>query len=166
MMKMRTLAAAGMMVISLMTGASNVMACIECDYFGGMYAPEYTYSDYDFYYNDSDYGVDPAYYNSYDYSSYVLPYSDSMYYTSADLACLSNVDLLIARNEIYARHGRLFNDQSIQRYFDAQSWYYGYVSANSFSESVFNDCEQANVDLIVAEERARGSQVTTLAGIY
>ena len=151
---MRSFVAAGMMAISLMAGATNVMACIECDSVG-------------FYYNDSDYGVDPATYNSgYSFDGYILPYSSSVYYTSADLAGLSNVDLLIARNEIYARHGRYFNDWSIQNYFNHQSWYRGSVLPENFSESVFNDCEQANVDLIVAEERARGSQVTNLDGYF
>lgn len=162
---MKNLVAAGMMVISLITGASNVMACDAfCPYCGN---PSQGYTeDYSYDYYSGDYGHDPAYDYSYSTGSYILPYSDTAYYVACDLEGLSNVDLLIARNEIYARHGRLFNDQSIQRYFNAQSWYYGYISANSFDESVFNDCEKANIDLIVAEERARGSQVTTLEGIF
>lgn len=164
MMKMKNLVAAGMMAVSLVSGASSVMACVEvCPYCGSMMQGSgYAVSDY-----SCDYAYDCSYDYSYTSSSYILPYSDSIYYTSADLAGLSNVELLIARNEIYARCGRLFNDQSIQRYFNNQSWYSGYISPSDFNEkSIFNDCEQANVDLIVAEERARGSQITTLAGIY
>ena len=167
MMKMRNLVAAGMMAVSLVSGASSVMACVEvCPYCGSMVQGSgYAVSDC------CDYNYDCSYDDSYTYSyssdGYILPYSDSIYYTSAALAGLSNVELLIARNEIYARCGRLFNDQSIQRYFNDQSWYCGYISPSDFNEkSIFNDCEQANVDLIVAEERARGSQITTLAGIY
>jgi hypothetical protein len=154
MKKMRNLVAAGMAAVSLAAGASNVMACAHyCQVCGS-----YLYAN-DYYTNDCynyDYSYDYGNTYSYNTGSYILPYSDSAYYTSADLAGLSNVELLIARNEIYARRGRLFNDQSIQRYFNAQGWYYGYISPSSFSENVFNSCEQANVDLILAEERARG----------
>ena len=59
MKKMRNLVAAGMMAISLMAGTTNVMACIG--------------EGFGFYYNDSDYGVDPATYNSgYTFDGYIL----------------------------------------------------------------------------------------------
>ena len=44
---------------------------------------------------------------------------------------------MIARNEIYARHGRKFNDSELQAYFNSKSWYKGTVNPEDFSTSVF-----------------------------
>lgn len=40
----------------------------------------------------------------------------------SDLEDLSKSELRLARNEIYARHGRRFQDQELQDYFDSQEW--------------------------------------------
>lgn len=85
--------------------------------------------------------------------AYILPDSDSRYYSREDLVGLSKEELRIARNEIYARHGRRFNDKNLQAYFDAQDWYSGDVAPGDFSDSVFNEYEAYNKDLIVAYEK-------------
>ena len=36
---------------------------------------------------------------------------------------MSDNQLWIAKNEIYARHGRKFKNASIQKYFESKSWY-------------------------------------------
>ncbi len=79
---------------------------------------------------------------------YILPYSDSMYYSAEDLEALSASDLRLARNEIYARHGRKFQDQQLQAYFDSCSWYDGFIEPEQFQEQTLNDYEMANRDLI------------------
>jgi serine/threonine protein kinase len=89
------------------------------------------------------------------YDGYVLPYSSSSYYSASDLYGLSDSELRIARNEIYARHGRLFSDKSLQAYFDSQSWYNGYISPSAFNENTLNTYEKKNIELIVAEETRR-----------
>lgn len=71
-----------------------------------------------------------------------------MYYTREDLAGLNKDMLRLARNEIYARHGRLFQAEDLENYFNAQPWYYGRISASDFDESVLNEYERANLDLI------------------
>lgn len=85
---------------------------------------------------------------------YILPYSDSYYYTEADLQGLSWKECTLARNEIYARHGRLFKTEEINDYFNAQSWYHGYISPDAFDASVLNEYELANVKLIADYEAA------------
>ena len=40
-----------------------------------------------------------------------------------DLMGLSASELKIARNEIYARHGKIFKDKILQEHFDKCSWY-------------------------------------------
>ena len=79
---------------------------------------------------------------------YLLPMSASRYLTAEDLAGMSQKEVCLARNEIYARRGRIFQNQDIAAWFNAQSWYSGTVSAADFDESVFGLYESANIQLI------------------
>lgn len=79
---------------------------------------------------------------------YIIPDSDSRYLTAADLEGMSAQVVCYAKNEIYARHGRQFVSQELTEYFEEQPWYYGTVSPSSFSPSVFNQYETANVQLL------------------
>lgn len=86
---------------------------------------------------------------------YVFPYSDTHYLTEYDVGAKTKGELRIARNEIYARHGRKFNDKNLQNYFDSKSWYIGYIEPDSFVESdVLNEVEKENIRLIKAAEEA------------
>ena len=58
---------------------------------------------------------------TYDDAAYVLPDSNSRYLSYADLEGLSAEQLRIARNEIYARHGRMFNSKELRDYFNSKS---------------------------------------------
>ena len=89
--------------------------------------------------------------------TFMLPDSSSVYYGASDLAGLSNWDLYVARNEIYARHGRRFNRQDLQDYFNGQAWYSGTISPDDFDDSVLNDCEASNIVTIKSVEEERGS---------
>ena len=61
---------------------------------------------------------------SYSYSGdYVLANSSTAYVTDAQLSNLSTSELNIAKNEIYARHGRKFKSDALQKYFESKSWY-------------------------------------------
>ena len=90
--------------------------------------------------------------NSGSSSDYVLPGSSSQYLSASDVKNLSSYQLMIARNEIYARHGRKFNDSELQAYFNSKSWYKGTVNPENFSTSVFNDYEIKNIQLIQSYE--------------
>lgn len=87
-------------------------------------------------------------------AGYIFPNSDSEYLTESDLTLLSKSKLRIARNEIYARHGYIFNSADLNRYFSKMSWYIPLYDAAHFDDSVFNPYEKANIDLItLVEER-------------
>jgi hypothetical protein len=76
---------------------------------------------------------------------FILPFSSSRRVNSYDLQNLSAWQLDIARNEIYARHGRPFKRADLRRYFRGQSWYsedYG------FSEARLSGLEKANAEFI------------------
>ena len=89
-------------------------------------------------------------------SEYLLPDSDSRYLTEDDLAGFTAEQCRLARNEIYARHGRRFSDPALQRYFDSLSWYDGTIEPDAFNDNVFNSYERANCSLIIDYEREHG----------
>lgn len=61
---------------------------------------------------------------------------------------LSKEELRLARNEIYARHGRIFDSEDLNSYFRQQPWYLGYISAEEFDESHLNEFEKENLNTI------------------
>lgn len=87
---------------------------------------------------------------------YILPESSTKYLTKADLEGLTADKCRLARNEIYARHGRIFKDEAIQKYFESKSWYVGSIEPDDFQESMLNEYELANRDLIVEYEKENG----------
>ena len=50
----------------------------------------------------------------------------------------------------------MFNDQDIQDYFNRQDWYVAQTSSADFDESVLNDVELYNVELIHSYELKQG----------
>lgn len=86
-----------------------------------------------------------------------LSYTTVTKYTLQDLSILDSYGLKITRNEIFARHGRMFNDQELQEYFKRQQWYVPQIAANDFDTSCLNEVEKYNVNLIsVYEEQIGG----------
>ena len=87
---------------------------------------------------------------------YIIPDSDTRYVTIADLNTLTQEQLRLARNEIYARRGRKFIDKELQKYFNSKSWYTGSVEPDDFKEEMLNDAEKANAYFIADYERLKG----------
>lgn len=78
--------------------------------------------------------------------SSVFADSSTRLLTSADLQGKTAYQLRLARNEIYARHGRKFNDASLQNHFNACSWYKVNPSYNYANENAnLNEIEKANI---------------------
>jgi len=89
-------------------------------------------------------------------SAYILPGSNSRYIEESELYGFGADECRLARNEIYAWHGRKFNSADLQDYFNAQSWYVPTIEADEFSDSMFNEYEKANINLILEYEKAQG----------
>ena len=85
---------------------------------------------------------------------YILPESNKKYYKKKDLKGLTKKEVKLARNEIYARHGRIFTTDEIREYFESKDWYTGTV--DEVSDSKLNKYEIANRDLIVKYEKEKG----------
>lgn len=94
-----------------------------------------------------------------DYSyndEYVFSDSSTRLISESELAGLSKFELDVARNEIFARHGRLFNRSDLQNYFNSCSWYEGYIGAEDFSIEYLNNVEKANAEMILKYEKELG----------
>lgn len=89
-------------------------------------------------------------------TGYVFPNSSSELLSRSDLEGMTAEECKIARNEIYARHGRKFRDEELQAYFNACDWYEGTIEPDDFKETDLNEIEIANKDLIVAYEEEKG----------
>lgn len=87
---------------------------------------------------------------------FIFPNSDSSYLSNAQVSALSDDNLQLAINEIYARRGRIFKDASLNAYFNSQSWYEGKYTPEEFEKNVkFNTYEQKNLQLLINERRSR-----------
>lgn len=89
-------------------------------------------------------------------SGYIIPDSDKRYLTEDDLTGLTKEECRLARNEIYARHGRKFDDEQLRNYFSKFEWYHPSIEPDDFLESMLNEYEISNRDLIVQFEKEQG----------
>lgn len=87
---------------------------------------------------------------------YILPDSNIRYISKSELSGLTAEECRLARNELYARHGRKFDDEGLQNYFNSFDWYTPTIEGKDFEESMLNEYEVANRDLIVEYEKELG----------
>lgn len=78
-------------------------------------------------------------------SGYFLDGSDSRYLTDEEIKSLTDNELQLGINEIYARHGRKFSSEKYRSYFSEKTWYNGTIEPDRFDERVFNQYEQENI---------------------
>lgn len=102
------------------------------------------YEDSEDYYEDSE----DYYEEESDYDEYIIPDSSSRKLTKSDIEYLSSKELRLARNEIYARHGYIFNSQDLNDYFMEKDWYEPLVDSSGFDESDLNKYEKYNTRFI------------------
>lgn len=102
--------------------------------------------------------------SSYDTSvssqDYVLPGSASKCYSRSELEKMSLWELYLARNEIFARHGRGFKNQDLTDCFATKRWYtqtYTPEEFDAISSSQLNDYELKNVQTMYEIEQSRNS---------
>lgn len=86
-------------------------------------------------------------------NGYILEYSNSTELTRADIDYLSQYEVKLAVYEIFARHGKIFSDQALNEYFQAFNWY---QPSSDFDDSVLNEYEKHNLDLLVSYQRSMG----------
>ena len=91
-----------------------------------------------------------------DADQYIIPVSMTQTISADSLINMSDNDLWLARNEIYARHGRKFLDEGLQEYFNGKSWYNGTIEPDDFKEDMLSEIERTNEDTIVNYETKMG----------
>lgn len=76
---------------------------------------------------------------------------------SSEVKNLSCVSLWVMRNEIYARHGRPFQNSSVRQYFQGQSWYHvDDEYALPLDDSArLSQVERANVQMLIGVEKSK-----------
>jgi serine/threonine protein kinase len=79
-----------------------------------------------------------------------FPEASERYLDDSDLSGLSQYDLKIMRNEIFARHGYIFKTDEMRSHFESQSWYTGRYSN---VDGMLSGIEKSNINLIKRFER-------------
>lgn len=84
---------------------------------------------------------------------YIFPDSSNRLLTVQELSGMSDYELRLARNEIFARHGYIFSTPEMATYFESKSWYHGSVSPNNFNiDRDLSQVERDNINLIKSME--------------
>ncbi|MDO4344770.1 MAG: YARHG domain-containing protein, partial [Eubacteriales bacterium] len=87
--------------------------------------------------------------------SYIMSDINSRYVSESELNGWSSENLAILRNEIFARHGRIFTTQKWSNYFAQKTWYVPTYDPSYFDSnmsSFLNEYERANLDVILKVE--------------
>ncbi|MFR0077095.1 MAG: YARHG domain-containing protein [Blautia sp.] len=92
-------------------------------------------------------------------NSYIFPDSASRELTEADFADKTEWELKVARNEIYARHGRIFDTPGLDSHFRSKSWYIPSIPGDQFNDNaILNQIELKNATKILDYELAHGME--------
>ena len=100
-----------------------------------------------------------AFSGSYMDKDFMIPDSDQRSVTEADLSGMSLAELRIARNEIFARHGRQFSDSMLNQWFYSKVWYlnigvkYSPTTFDSTNPNPLSRLELDNANFILNYEK-------------
>ncbi|MDO5396409.1 MAG: YARHG domain-containing protein, partial [bacterium] len=84
---------------------------------------------------------------------YIIKESGTRLLTESDISGFSKDQLALARNEIFARHGRPFSTHKYREYFEQKSWYSINPNYNlDDDKSNLNEIESANVEFLLKHE--------------
>lgn len=86
-------------------------------------------------------------------SEYIFPKSNQVLLTNADIKGCDQERLKLGRNEIFARHGYLFQTAEIAAYFESKSWYHGTTPGERFDSNKLSGIELQNIDFLSAAQK-------------
>ena len=78
----------------------------------------------------------------------LIPEIDKRYYTDKDVQGKSKDQIQAMLNELYARHGYIFKDDTLKSQYEKQSWYKGTESDMAKVEQSFNVYEKKNLEYL------------------
>lgn len=82
--------------------------------------------------------------------------TDTRLVTEDELKKLTQAELRLLLNEMYARHGYIFSTKEYSDYFMKRTWYIPRYSSQSDAEAGFNDVERRNKIIISDYEKSKG----------
>lgn len=85
----------------------------------------------------------------------VFPQSSDRLLSEGDVGVLTDYELRIAINEIYARNHYQFQNADMREYFSKKDWYTGLYPNQEDVRAKFNSTEEANVKLMEKERSRR-----------
>lgn len=86
-------------------------------------------------------------------SDYIFKDSNTRQLTEKEVSNLTNWQLVIAKNEIYARYGMEFSTAELHEHFSEKSWYK--IDKENQNKFVLSDIENKNIDTILKEQDKR-----------
>ena len=92
----------------------------------------------------------------YDRFLYFVDNCGAEYFDRTDLTGFDANLARLARNAPYAHAGRKFQDDTVRGFFEQFDWYYPVIEPSAFQETMLNDCETANKNLVIKYEREMG----------
>ena len=91
-----------------------------------------------------------------DKGAFYYPQTSMRFLSADELNKMNQTELSIARNEIYARHGRRFVNPFLHAVFSRKTWYKPRYEDTEFSgmvDQLFNEYEKENIKRLVAAEK-------------
>ena len=76
--------------------------------------------------------------------------TNKQYYTKENFENEPKLVIHLAKNEIYARHGYIFKNEDLYNYFMGCGWYNPTCKAEDFDDSVLNEYEKANLEILAS----------------
>ena len=74
--------------------------------------------------------------------------TNKKYYTKEEFENEPMLVIHLAKNEIYARHGYIFTNEDLYNYFMGCIWYSPTYESTDFDDSIFNEYEKANLEIL------------------
>lgn len=76
--------------------------------------------------------------------------TNKQYYTKENFENEPKLVIHLAKNEIYASHGYIFKNEDLYNYFMGCVWYNPTCKAEDFDDSVLNEYEKANLEILAS----------------
>ena len=88
--------------------------------------------------------------------TYFINNCDSKDFEYSDISGFDQTVCRLALNGIYARSGREFKDEALTAFYNDFSWYHPTISPDSFTNSMFNDHQSNNRDMLLKYMKEKG----------
>lgn len=85
----------------------------------------------------------------------IFPESSEKLIDKSEVEKLSDEELRYAINELYARNGYIFKDDTLRKFYEKYDWYEKKVKSEDFSMDLFNATEKKNVQIMQKERDSR-----------